>query len=384
MTPEPGTSSLLTVHISKINGAVAGFYLSSNRVGSFSLAGGLVKLATPTEVTHSAPSSAGSAAEATFQVRWNAPPTRGGVVFDVAAVSANGNNDPGGDSAAYGRFSMTAGCPGIMAFVDLDGDGFGRESDQVRVCEIGPGVSAKAGDCDDGNPASYPGNAEVCNYYDDNCDGKVNEGLESVIMYRDADGDGHGARDTTDTRMGCTGVSGYAAVADDCNDNDKNTYPGAPEMCDGIDNNCNAKIDDGARASCGVGWCRRLAPTCDPASCTQGQPRAEQCNNFDDDCDGVNDNGVDLCGGGKICSRGYCLLPSEVDGGFVDPSALAGSGGSASAPIPGIDGGVAQKAQASARGCAVGAPRSAARHGSWPLVLLVLTASLRRCRRSRR
>jgi len=169
-------SALITVHVAKTSGAVAGFYLSSNNVGSFSLAGGLVKLASPTEATHSAPSSAGTAAEATFQLRWNAPPTKGGVVFDVEAVSANGNNDPGGDAPAYGRLAMTSGCPGIMVFVDQDGDGFGRDSDQVRVCELGPGYSAKGGDCDDSNPEAYPGHPELCNYFDDNCDGTVDNG----------------------------------------------------------------------------------------------------------------------------------------------------------------------------------------------------------------
>src|SRR5207244_7865349 len=136
---DPGTSSLITIHVSKTNGPVAGFYLSSNRVGSFSLVGGAIRLVSPTEATHSSPGTSGNAGEVTFQLRWNAPPNKGNVVFDVAAVSGNGNNDRSGDSAGSGRLAITWGCPGVMAFVDHDGDGFGRDSEPVRVCELGPG-----------------------------------------------------------------------------------------------------------------------------------------------------------------------------------------------------------------------------------------------------
>jgi hypothetical protein len=60
----------------------------------------------------------------------------------------------------------------------------------------------------------------------------------------DKDGDGYG--------LGCP-------AGPDCNDDDKYTYPGATEVCDGKDNNCDGKADEGLLNACG---------TCDP-TCAQ-------------------------------------------------------------------------------------------------------------------
>lgn len=85
----------------------------------------------------------------------------------------------------------------------------------------------------------------------ENCDGDPATGCEvsvtdqSNIYYRDLDGDGFG--DPNDQLFACNpGVipTGYVANNKDCNDDDKNVYPGAPEICDGLDNNCNEKIDE--------------------------------------------------------------------------------------------------------------------------------------------
>jgi N-acetylneuraminic acid mutarotase len=57
-----------------------------------------------------------------------------------------------------------------------------------------------------------------------------------IVYYQDRDGDGRG--DPTMSIQACDQPSGYAAIAGDCADHDANTYPGAPEVKDGIDNQC--------------------------------------------------------------------------------------------------------------------------------------------------
>lgn len=77
---------------------------------------------------------------------------------------------------------------------------------------------------------------------------------------------------------------GYVADAD-CDDNDPETFPGATEQCDGLDNDCDGTIpleeldlDNDGYFGC-EGDCLPLAADVFP-----GAP--EQCNGIDDDCDG--------------------------------------------------------------------------------------------------
>ncbi len=82
---------------------------------------------------------------------------------------------------------------------------------------------------------------------------------------------------------------GYAAYpGNDCNDADPAIHPGATELCDGIDNNCNAIADEGFDAD-GDGY-RICAGDCNDASaaCYPGAP--EVADGLDNDCDGIVDN----------------------------------------------------------------------------------------------
>jgi hypothetical protein len=105
------------------------------------------------------------------------------------------------------------------------------------------GYSLAEGDCDDGDPEISPAAAETCNGADDNCNGYVDEGVGET-RYADRDGDGHGDRDRSEVR--CAAEPGWSDEADDCDDSDANAFPGAEETCNGVDDDCDGNIDEGA------------------------------------------------------------------------------------------------------------------------------------------
>jgi hypothetical protein len=387
---QPGGVATITVSITTPNGGPAGFYLHSRGQGTFAeVAGQGTRLPTNTEVTHASPKRGGD--PVTFQVKWTAPTMRGAYSFEAAGVSANGNNNPSGDAAGKAFLSFTVGCEGMDVYVDLDGDGYGSSAvPPTRACDLLTGFATKGGDCVDYRADVHPGAIEVCNEFDDNCDGQVNEGLQPVLLYRDADGDGHGDRFTTDTKMGCN-LPGYTAKHDDCDDQNKDVYPGAKEVCNNKDDNCNARVDEGAKTTCGVGWCRNTADSCTSTACVPGMPRPEECNLVDDDCDGMIDNNA-RCDAGRVCVLGRCLtsddaakvtqMPTPGDGGAPIGPAPAPSTGGAGGSGTGGEGGNAgvKKKQASAIGCDY-APGAATRVAPFLLLaLLLLFGALRRTR----
>ena len=97
----------------------------------------------------------------------------------------------------------------------------------------GDGWTPLQGDCDDTDPDISPNAEEICQ---DNIDNDCN----GIIEDKDADGDAH-----IDSE--CTGYPGSLPV-DDCDDEDINVHPGAGELVDGIDNDCNGIIDNGTDA----------------------------------------------------------------------------------------------------------------------------------------
>jgi hypothetical protein len=125
---------------------------------------------------------------------------------------------------------------------DLDGDGF--------ACQL---------DCDEEDPSVHPGAAELCDGRDNDCDGAVDEGdaVGAPLWYADFDGDGYG--NAAQTTNACTQPPGWVADASDCDDFHHAVHPGAPDLCDGLDNDCDGTaIDEDFQpqiTSCGVGTC---------------------------------------------------------------------------------------------------------------------------------
>ena len=159
-----------------------------------------------------------------------------------------------------------------LEFADSDGDGW-------SLCNE---------DCDDDDFTVNPGVDEACDGVDNDCNGLIDEGL-------DLDGDG-----IPGAHPGC--LAEFGAV--DCDDNDPNLFPGAPELCDGLDNDCDGQLDENLDfdsdgfSSC-QGDCASLDAAINPGA-------TETCDGLDNNCDGVIDEGFDNDGDGQSVCAGDC------------------------------------------------------------------------------
>ncbi|WP_166637255.1 HYR domain-containing protein, partial [Algoriphagus boseongensis] len=133
-------------------------------------------------------------------------------------------------------------------YMDVDGDGFGDvNAEAVYACAAPEGYVTDNSDCDDSDDTVYPGAPEVCDGKDNNCDGTIDEGVQTAFFI-DADGDGYGDVNA-EAVFACAAAEGYVVDNSDCDDSDDTVYPGAPELCDGKDNNCDGTIDEGVQTA---------------------------------------------------------------------------------------------------------------------------------------
>ena len=217
----------------------------------------------------------------------------GVLACDGDCDDADSNNFPGNPEVCDG---VDNDCNGAADFVAPTGE---TETD-----DDSDGVSACNGDCDDTDPLNFPGNTEVCDGQDNDCDGAAEVGNE------DNDGDG------------------FQICDGDCDDSNSAVYPpdptvpgdtGAPELCDGLDNNCDGTVpaDEADDDSDGFVECTWVGDTsldgddCDDTEAAVFPGALELCDGIANDCSSpmypvVDSNEIDDDGDGAADCDGDC------------------------------------------------------------------------------
>jgi len=200
----------------------------------------------------------------------------------------------------------------VTPCTDDDNDGYSLEGGGSCCGASGTAACGTGIDCNDSNPYMYPSGTETCDGYDNNCNGNTDEGC-------DDDGDNY-----CDIAMSyynnwaappylpivatpCANTSSSANR--DCDDTNTAVNPGATEVCDGADNNCNSSTDEGfsredCQATCtagasgytwtGLGGLRNCCGNDTAAPYFEANPFASpetgHCSDTrDNDCDGLID-----------------------------------------------------------------------------------------------
>ncbi len=125
---------------------------------------------------------------------------------------------------------------------DEDQDGFGTNDSQCLAAPQSPYTATVPGDCDDSNSNINPDADEVCDSVDNDCDGEIDEGVKTTF-YQDSDNDGYG--NPAVAVEACFAPAGYVANNTDCDDTRNDVNPGAEELCDEVDNDCDDEVDEG-------------------------------------------------------------------------------------------------------------------------------------------
>ncbi len=246
---------------------------------------------------------------------------------DLADNDCDGDVDEGVESTWY---------------ADADGDGFGDATTPIQACTAPTGYTWNGDDCDDANAATNPSSYEICDSADNDCDGSIDEdAINASTWYADGDADGYGT--LSGTSISCDQPTGYAAAANDCDDSDGGVNPGATEICDSVDNDCDGDTDEGVTSTYyidvdgdGYGGSTTMeactqpsgyvsdASDCNDSEAAANPGESEVCDGIDNNCDGAVDEGltstwyqdVDGDGYGGSTQTEACTQPT----GFVADS----------------------------------------------------------------
>ena len=212
--------------------------------------------------------------------------------------------------SCQGGMCICAG-PGTEACNNVDDNCNGQVDENLtRPCDnpCGSGVES----CMNGlwqNCTAPTQEAEVCDGRDNDCDGATDEDVTSSF-YQDGDSDRYG--NPGETTQACEAPAGFVEDNTDCDDTNAAINPGAAEVSDGVDNNCDGAADEGfdcvlgSEQQCGEGgeegecaWgtqrCIDEGGGAGPqwGDCEGGtRPAEETCDGLDNDCDGTVDDGI--------------------------------------------------------------------------------------------
>ncbi len=204
----------------------------------------------------------------------------------------------------------------ILVYPDVDNDDFGADGEGVLACEAGDNQVLVDGDCDDEQVTVNPGADELCDGLDNDCDGEVdNDVVGLATWYADSDSDDFG--DPENSVESCSQPQGYVSNSRDCDDNARLVSPNGEEVCNGVDDDCDERIDidatdatlvfpdedqdgQGDADSNGEFTCEPgdepvlTATDCDDSNDTVFEGASELCDGLDNDCNGRADDGVEF------------------------------------------------------------------------------------------
>jgi len=212
-------------------------------------------------------------------------------------------------------------------YADLDSDGYGDIYSDTLSCELPLGYVIDSTDCNDLNFNVHPDLIDFCNAVDDNCNGLTDEDATFTTYFEDEDGDTFG--DILHDSTTCYELIGYVLSNTDCNDANNEIFPGAPEICNSIDDDCDGVIDDnvtfiqsyfdadndnfGNPDIDSIGCEIPSGYVLDSSDCDDTNPdifpgAIEILNGLDDDCDQVTDEGLSI----ESLEYGFNIYPNPT------------------------------------------------------------------------
>jgi len=210
----------------------------------------------------------------------------------ASPISCNGDDCDDTEPAAF---------PGNIEICDGGIDNDCNPATLETVDDDGDGETECAGDCDDTDPANFSTNTEICDGQDNDCNA-----LADFNTTLELDGDGDGSFDCLD-----------------CDDADADSYPGAPELCDGVDNDCDTVVpanettdgDNDTYVDC---------DDCDDTNAAISPGATETCDGVDENCDGIDAAFEDIgpvststaTGGLRYRGNKYLVTETTTLGGF--------------------------------------------------------------------